>query len=417
MGEVGSNWAGNYTYHAARLYEPTTLDEVRTIVARARQIHALGTRHSFNGVSDASELVSLQQMPASIDIDEDARSVTVNAGLRYGDLARKLELAGLALPNMASLPHISLIGAIATATHGSGDANGNLATPVAALELVTSEGEVVRVARGDDDFCGMVVGVGALGVVTRVTLDLVPTFLIQQQVFERLAWDALFAHFDEITSSAYSVSLFTDYGDTVDEVWLKSRIQPGMDAPYRRELFGAPAATHNLHPVPRLASENCTEQLGAPGPWLDRLPHFRFDAVPASGEEIQSEYMVPREHAVAALEAIRALAGELRPHLWTTEVRTVAPDDFWLSTAYQRPTVCLHFSWYREPEVVDRLVPMVEHALAPFSPRPHWGKVFSYTAREMDERYDRIADFRRLQARLDPRGAFQTDFLQRHVLG
>lgn len=417
MGNVGTNWAGNCTYCATRLYEPASLDELRAIVAHAPKIHALGTRHCFNEVADAPELVSLQQMPPEIEIDQDARTVTVNAGIRYGDLMPRLELAGLALPNLASLPHISVIGAVATATHGSGDANGNLATPVAALDLVTSEGDIVHATRGDADFPGMVVGVGALGVVTRLTLDLVPSFLVQQQVFEHLAWDALFAHFDEITSAAYSVSLFTDYGDTVDEVWLKSRVEPGEDVPHPPSFFGAAAATHNLHPVPRLESANCTEQMGAPGPWLNRLTHFRLDAVPASGDEIQSEYMIAREHAVPALQAIRTLAEDLRPHLWTTEVRTVAPDDLWLSTAYKRPSVCIHFSWYKEPEDVARLVPMVEQALTPFSPRPHWGKVFSLGAGDMDSRYERIGDFRRLQARLDPRGAFRTDFLARHVLG
>lgn len=417
MGDVGTNWAGNYTYQATRLYEPTTMDELRAIVAHAPQIHGLGTRHCFNAVADAAALISLQQMPPAIEIDQDARTVTFNAGLRYGDLAPKLELAGLALPNLASLPHISVIGAVATATHGSGDACGNLATPVSALELVTSEGDVLQLRRGDDDFAGAVVGVGALGVVTRLTLDLVPSFLVQQQVFEHLEWDALFAHFDEITSSAYSVSLFTDYGETINEVWLKSRVEPGDDVPHPPSFFGAPAATHNLHPVPRLESANCTEQLGVPGPWLQRLTHFRLDAVPASGDEIQSEYMVAREQAVPALQALRALGDELRPHLWTTEVRTVAADDLWLSTAYKRPSVCIHFSWYKEPDDVARLVPMVEQALAPFSPRPHWGKVFSLGARDMDSRYERIGDFRRLQARLDPRGAFRTDFLAHHVLG
>jgi xylitol oxidase len=417
VGNVGTNWAGNYSYRATTLHEPETLDELRTIVAHAPKIHALGSRHCFNEIADSAELVSLDKIPPVIDIDESAQTVTVSGNVRYGDLALALERARLALPNMASLPHISVAGAIATATHGSGDNNGNLAMPVRALDLVTSEGDVVHVARGDDDFAGMVVGVGALGVVTRLTLDVQPTYQVCQRVYERLPWDALFAHFDEIMASDYSVSLFTDYGETVNEVWRKSKVDPDLPAPERSALFGALAATRNVHPVPRLAYENCTEQLGVPGAWLDRIPHFRRDKVPASGEEIQSEYLVAHEHAVPALQAILDLAPQIRPHLWTTEVRTVAADDLWLSTAYDRPSACLHFSWYREPEAVAQLVPMVEDALAPFAPRPHWGKVFAATAADLAPRYERMDDFRRLAARLDSRGAFRNAFLERHVFG
>lgn len=417
VGNVGSNWAGNYSYRATQLHEPETFDDLRAIVASAPRIHALGSRHCFNEIADATELVSLDRIAPVIDIDESAKTVAVSGNVRYGDLAVALENAGLALPNMASLPHITVAGAIATATHGSGDRNGNLATPVRALELVTSDGDVCHVAQGDDAFEGMVVGLGGLGVVTQLTLEVVPTYQVCQSVYQNLTWDALFGHFDDIMASAYSVSLFTDYGETVNEVWLKSRMEPGRPVVPPDEFFGAHAATRHLHPVPRLGAENCTAQLGVPGPWLDRIPHFRRDKVPASGEEIQSEYMLPREHAVAALQAILDLAPHLRPHLWTTEVRTVASDHLWLSTAYGRPTVCLHFSWFREPGAVARLVPLVEQALAPFSPRPHWGKVFAATAAELATRYERMADFRELQRRLDPRGAFRSEFLMRHVLG
>lgn len=411
------NWAGNYTYRSTRLHQPTSVDELRQVVASAPKIHALGSRHSFNDIADSAELVSLDLLDQRIEIDREASTVTVSAGIRYGRLAQALERERLALHNMASLPHISVAGAIATATHGSGDANGNLSTAVAALEVVTSDGDVLSVTREDDDFAGMVVALGALGVVTRLTLDVQPSYLVRQQVFERLEWDVLFDRFDEVTSSADSVSLFTDYGETVDQVWLKSRVDTESPKPLLDNFLGALAASRSLHPVATLSSENCTEQLGVPGAWADRLPHFRMDAVPASGDEIQAEYMIPRRFALTALEAVRALAPVIRPHLWVSEIRTVAADDLWLSTAYRTDIVGIHFSFKPDPATVERLLPVVEAALAPFEARPHWGKVFAATARELEARYERLPDFRRLAERMDRRGAFRNDFLDRHVLG
>ncbi|HEV2107278.1 MAG TPA: FAD-binding protein [Thermomicrobiales bacterium] len=411
------NWAGNYAYRSTRLHQPTSMDELRAVVAGAPKLHALGSRHSFNDIADSAELVSLELLDQGIEIDTGASTVTVGAGMRYGALARALEREHLALHNMASLPHISIAGAVATATHGSGDANGNLATAVAALELVTSDGDVLRVSREDEDFAGMVVGLGALGVVTRLTLDVQPSYWVRQQVFEHLGWDVLFDRFDEVTSSADSVSLFTDYGATVDQVWLKSRVDPERPKPLRDHFLGALAASRSLHPVAALSAESCTEQLGVPGAWADRLPHFRMDAVPASGEEIQAEYMLPRRFAVTALQAMRDLATVIQPHLFISEVRTVAADDLWLSTAYRTDAVCIHFSWKPDPAAVERVLPVVEAALAPFEARPHWGKVFVATASELETCYERLPDFRRLAEGMDRRRAFRNDFLDRHVLG
>ena len=280
-------------------------------------------------------MISLEALPADVVVEGD--SVTCSAGLTYGALAQSLD--GLALHNLASLPHISLAGAVATATHGSGDGNGNLATAVRALELLTSDGEVRRLARGDEDFAGAVVHLGALGVVTRITLDAEPAFEVRQRVFEHLSWDALFAHFDEITAAAYSVSVFTRWGEAVDTVWLKSRAEE------RLELFDARPATVDRHPIMELDPVNCSPQLGVAGPWWDRLPHFRMGFTPSAGDEIQSEYHVPREHAVDALRALRGLATRIVPRLQVTELRTVAADELWLSPQYERDTLGIHFTW------------------------------------------------------------------------
>jgi xylitol oxidase len=378
-------------------------------------VHALGTRHSFSDVGDAAELVALDALPAEVDVDRQARAVTCSAWLKYGELAEALAEHGGALHNLASLPHISIAGAIATATHGSGDANGNLATAVRAVELVTSDGEAHTVARGEPDFDGLVVGLGALGVVTRVTLDVEPAYEVRQRVFEGLSWDALHEHFDDITASGYSVSVFTRWGQTVDQVWIKSRV---TDAPEqeRGELLGAVAATVDRHPILGLDAVNCTPQLGVPGRWSDRLPHFRMGFTPSNGEEIQSEFHVARHQAEGAIRAVRALGETLRPVLQVSEIRTIAADELWMSPQYRQPSVALHFTWKREPEAVARVLVDLEAALAPFGARPHWGKAFRATATDIAPLYERLPDFARLAQRLDPRGAFRNDWLERHVL-
>jgi alditol oxidase len=398
------NWAGNYAYAADTVHRPATLEQLQEVVAAAPQVRVLGSRHSFTGIGDSHELVSLERLPADVAVE--GGTVSVGGGVTYGALAAALEPEGLALHNLASLPHISIAGAIATATHGSGDGNGNLATAVAGLELVTSDGELVRIARGDPDFEGAVVGLGALGALTRVTLDVEPAFEVRQWVYEGLAWDALLAHFDAIMASAYSVSVFTTWEQDAGRLWVKSR---GAEP---RERFGAVPAAREQHPVPGLDPVNCTAQHGVPGPWWDRLPHFRMGFTPSNGEEIQSEYLLPREHAAAAIEALRGRAPAIRPLLQVCELRTIAADRLWMSPQYERDCLGVHFTWRRDQSGVERALVEVEAALAPFDARPHWGKLFL-----APPCYERAADFARLAARFDPRGAFRNPWFERLVGG
>jgi xylitol oxidase len=393
------------------IHRPSSLEELQEIVAAARQVRAVGSHHSFNDIADAEEQVTLSALPADLVVDRDAATVSFGAGLTYGELAGALEREGVALHNLASLPHISVAGAVATASHGSGDGNRNLATAVAALELVTSSGELVTAARGDTDFDGMVVGLGALGVVARLTLDVEPAYEMRQRVFEALEWDALFEHFDAITGSGYSVSVLSYLGDAVDQVWVRSRVTEEPEV-VRGDLFGARPATVDRHPILGLDPVNCTPQLGRPGPWSARLPYFRMGFTPSAGEELQSEYLVAREHAGPAIEAVRALADRIRPVLHVCEIRTIAADRLWMSPQYERDSVGIHFTWALEPEAVMDVLADLEPALEPFDPRPHWGKLFLHAPR-----YERVADFARLADRLDPRGAFSNGWLQTRVLG
>jgi len=411
-----TNWAGSHRYRASALHRPSSIEELQGIVAAAPQIRVLGSRHAFNDITDAAELVSLDGLPPDVRVEPAAGTVTFGAAMRYGELAAALADAGLALHNLASLPHIAVGGAVATATHGSGDRKGNLATTVAALELVTSDGEVVTAARGDDGFAGMVVGLGALGAVTRITLDVEPAYEVRQRVFEGLARDALAEHFDAVFASGDSVSVFTRWGPEHDQMWVKSRVGPGPEE-VRAVLFGAVAATEERHPILGLDPVNCSAQRGVPGAWWDRLPHFRMGFTPSAGDELQSEYLVPREHAVAAIEALHGVAAEIRPVLLVSEIRTIAADELWLSTAHGRDAVGVHFTWRQEPESVLRAVEAVEAALAPFAARPHWGKLFAAGADVVRPLYPRAGDFAALAERLDPRGAFRNAWLERHLLG
>jgi len=415
-----SNWAGNYPYRAARQHWPETREQVQALVRRCRRLKALGTRHSFNDIADTPEdLCSLENFSQSIHLNRERRTVTVGAGMRYGPLCQSLYREGYALHNLASLPHISVAGACATATHGSGDRNGNLATAVAAIEMVTADGDVVTLAREhDEEFQGAVVGLGGLGIVTQVTLEILPTFEMQQVVYENLPLNQLEAHFDEITSSAYSVSLFTDWrSERFNQIWFKWQITNDAPSELAPELFGARLAPGPRHPIADLSPINCTEQLGIIGPWHERLPHFRLDYTPSSGEELQTEYFVPRPHALAALRSVYQLREHLAPLLQISEVRTIAADDLWLSPCYHQACVSLHFTWQKNWPAVQRVLPLLEEQLAPLQARPHWGKLFSLSPAHISALYPKLPDFRRLLQSYDPEGKFRNAFLDKYIFG
>jgi xylitol oxidase len=407
------NWSGNYEYRATVVHHPTTRDELRQLLVAASNVHAVGSRHSFTAIGDAGELIALDRMDDQIAIDRVARTVTVPAATTYAELAEALNRERLALANMASLPHISVGGAIATATHGSGERLGNLATSVTGLELVTSSGAVVSARHGEPDFDGLVVGLGALGVVTRVTLAVEPYYEASQLIYERMEWDALFEHFDEIEAAGNSVSVFHRFGERTEQVWVK-RHAPAEAGP--SELFGAQAATMQHNPVAGADPINSTPQLGEVGPWSERLPHFRSGFTPSSGEEIQSEAFVARGDGVAAIRTLRELADDIRPLLLVCELRAIAGDSLWLSPQYGRDTIALHFTWRRDQPAVEQVVAEIEAALRPLGVRSHWGKVTSLRASDLARLYERLDDFRRLRNELDPRGAFVNDWLRAHLL-
>ena len=410
MGRVLHNWAGNHAYAAERIHHPRSVDELRALVAGLHRVRPLGSRHSFTDLADTvGDLVSTSELPRDIEVDTERGVVRVAAGLRYGRLADELAAAGWALATMASLPHLSVAGAIATGTHGSGDRTGSLAAAVAALEVVGPDGGLRRLTREDEELAAYVVGLGALGVVTHVELDLEPAYELRQDVFLDLPWHTAASHLDALTSAAYSVSLFTDWvSGSIQQVWLKSR---GTEPP--DDLWGALPATGTRHMLEGADPEAVTRQGGVVGAWHRRLPHFKMDFTPSRGEELQTEYLVPRDRAIAAIERMRELAPAFAPLLQVAEVRTVAADALWLSGAYETDVVALHFTWVRDVPGVYAVLPALEESLLPLGARPHWGKCFAAGHEELRPLYPRFEEFRDLVLRVDPERKLGNAFLDR----
>ena len=417
-----TNWAGNIEYSTGNVHGATSVEDVQRFVRAHNKFKTLGTRHCFNRIADsATQLLTTPFASGDPVLDENARTISVGPGVRYGTIAPILESKGFALHNLASLPHISVAGACATATHGSGVNNGNLATAVAALEFVNAAGDVVTLSRkaNPDIFPGAVVNLGALGVITKIALNIQPTYQVAQTVYENLSFSSLKQHFDEILSAAYSVSLFTDWRkQNINEVWLKSLYDPAAPPAHRMpDFFGAIRARKNLHPIAELSAENCTEQMGVPGPWYDRLPHFKMGFTPSAGKELQSEYFVPHKNAVDAILAVEKLHEQVSPHLMITEIRAIATDDLWMSPAYKQDSVAIHFTWKPDWPAVSKLLPLIERQLAPFKPRPHWGKLFTMPPAQLQSRYEKLPDFIALAKNFDPQGKFRNDFLNENIFG
>jgi xylitol oxidase len=416
-----TNWAGNLTYSAANLVSPKTVAEAQAAVRAASQIRVVGSRHCFNDIADTRGThLSLEHLNQVIALDKTAQRVTIEGGIRYAELGAQLHAEGYALHNLASLPHITVAGACATATHGSGARLGNLATAVAAIEFIDGEGNLVRLSRENDPdvFPGTVVSLGALGPIMSLTLDVEPAFNVHQNVYRDLPYDAFEAHFDEIMASGYSVSAFPTWrGDAVEQVWVKSLSVGDTTTDKQGSFFGARSATTNLHPLVELDAANCTEQMGVPGPACDRLPHFRPGSVPAAGGDLQVEYFFPRELAVDVVRTLRGESERLAPLLLISEIRTIAADELWLSPCFGKPCVAFHFSFGPDFPGLMKLLPTLEKALAPFDPCPHWGKLFTLPASRVQAHYPKLDQFRSLLAKHDPAGKFRNDFVNRNIFG
>jgi xylitol oxidase len=411
------NWAGNLSYSTQNVLYPDTVDEIAELVKRHPKLRILGTRHTFNAIADSdTALISLAHLTPFARFDHERLQVTISANMTYGELCPLLHAAGYALPNMASLPHISVIGACMTATHGSGVSNPTLAASVASLTFVAANGELSTLEIQQDECFGAVISLGAIGVIVELTLNLIPAFEISQHVYLQLPGESLEAHFYEIMRSAYSVSLFTNWRHLgADQVWIKHDAGDRIPFAHGADFFGARAAGREMHPIGELSPDACTRQLGVPGPWHERLPHFRIDATPSAGNELQSEYFVPAPHALDAIRAIQAIGDQISPHLLVSEIRTIAADNYWMSPFYRQQTVAIHFTWKPAWPAVRLVLLQIETALEPFDARPHWGKLFVMHPSRLQSLYPNLPRFRELLAHYDPQGKFRNAFLQNYL--
>ena len=412
------NWAGNLEYSTSKIDYAKSVEEIQQLVKKYSKLKVLGTKHCFNTIADSKyNFISLRDMNKVVALDATNKTVTVEGGMKYGELCPWLNEKGFALHNLASLPHISIAGAITTATHGSGVKNGNLSTAVAALEIVTADGDVMHLSNKDGEkFYAAVVGLGTIGVITKVTLNIQPAFMMRQYVYTNMPLQQVKEHFDEIVSAGYSVSLFTDWQhESINEVWVKSRVDDTANSDVKKDFFGAKPATKNLHPIIELSAENCTEQMGVPGAWYERLPHFKMGFTPSSGKELQAEYFVPHQNAVDAILAIQRLGKQISPHLFISEIRTINEDNLWMSPCYKKPCVTIHFTWKQEWDAVSKLLPVIEKELAPYNARPHWGKLFTMSSAKLLSHYEKANAFKTMVAELDPHAKFRNEFLEKNI--
>lgn len=413
-----TNWAGNVKYSTSNVHFPATVEELQELVRKYDKVTVLGSRHSFNRIADSKDrLLSVEKLNKVISLDARSATVTVESGIKYGELAPFLDEHGFALHNLASLPHISIAGAVATATHGSGLKNGNLSTAVSEIEFINAAGEIGTLSKKKDvqQFNGAIVSLGALGAVTKLTLELQPASQMHQVVYRNLPMDVLKNDFLQIMSMGYSVSFFTDWKNrNISEVWIKSRVT-GVNEMPAPELSGAKLATQNLHPIETEPAENCTEQMGIHGKWYERLPHFKMGFKPSAGKELQSEYFVPVEHAYEAMMAMEKLSSKISPHLFISEIRTVQADDLWMSPCYKRTCVALHTTWKQKTDAVMALLPVIEQQLARFDARPHWAKLFTLPPKVLQARYEQLPAFKELARHYDPKGKFRNEFLSKNI--
>ncbi len=293
-----TNWAGNFTYSTGPLQSVSSVDEARALVQKYARMKVLGTRHCFNNIADSKDhLISLASLNKVISLDREKHTVTVDSGIRYGELAVFLNDNGYALHNLASLPHISVAGGCITATHGSGVNNANLSSAVRAFELITASGEKVSFSRDqhEERFTGAVVNLGGLGVITSVTLAVQPTYQVRQYVYENLAMQQLEHHFEEIMSAGYSVSLFTDWRNQNinGRAWISKagsgdhlrRERPS--AATRRRVFRRDGCNKKIfHPYPGSFRGELYAADGRPRPLARTSPAFSHGLYPEQRERI-----------------------------------------------------------------------------------------------------------------------------------
>lgn len=405
-----ANWGGNLAFEQAEVVKPKTISELAEMV-RVNKVRPVGTLHSFSPIAKGEGLLmSTANLAIKPELDSDRSVVRFGAAMRFGELALFLEQNGFALRNMGSLPHISVAGAAATGTHGSGDKNQILSSSLTSFSYLNHEGELIKVEKQDPLFEAFRLGLGAYGIWVEAELSIVPSFQIRQDIFLEIPWSYFLEDPSRLTSAGYSVSLFGKWGtSTISQTWVKSEVEdPRAGVP----IAAIAPEQNSKRELADGVGDNLTEQGGKPGPWLHRLPHFRLDASPSAGNEIQTEYFFTRDKIAHAIEAVHSVAGKINPVLIISEIRSIAQDDAWLSPMRRGDSIALHFTWKNEPELVDIAVQELEKVLAPMEPIPHWGKVHHFTQSDLERAHPMLSKAREQFENADPSGKFSSDYLR-----
>ncbi|MET8862667.1 D-arabinono-1,4-lactone oxidase [Nonomuraea sp. NPDC004580] len=421
------NWARNQTGTPAEIRVPACADDVvravRDATGSGRRVRMVGTGHSFTGVALTDGIMLRPDALTGIVSLADDR-VTVQAGTPLRVLNELLAERGLALANMGDITEQTVAGAVQTGTHGTGRDSGGLADQIAELEMVLADGTLTTLSPGDDLFDAARVGLGALGVLTTVTLRVEPAFLLRNRR-RKLALSDMLGALDELTSA----------NEHLDFFWL-----PHTDACLVKTNNRSPGPPRPPSPARRWLETVFLENtvfgaacaIGARLPAL--IPHINAVSACALGESssvdlsykqftarrdvrfLEMEYAVPRERLAQALREVRDLIERMDWKItFPVEVRVTPPSDAWLSTAYGRATAYVACHVYR-PTPNPAYFAGVEEIMTRLGGRPHWGKLHTRDAAYLAKAYPRFADFVALRDRLDPGRLFANAYLDT-VLG
>jgi FAD-linked oxidoreductase len=425
---VVRNWARNQRCEPIEVAHPASTDEVAALVAHAaglgRPVKTIGAAHSFtaSAMTDGV-LVSLDRMDDLISVDPYRGEVRVQAGIRLRDLSEHLAAVGLAMPNLGDINVQTVAGAINTATHGTGRAFGNLATTVVGLDLVDGLGRIVRATsdRNSDVLDVARVGVGAMGVVTEVTLRCVPAFnLHARETVEPL--DGLLSDFQEFTRSADHAEFFWFPGTEAAQVKRNRRTDEPAAPPSRPAYvrdkylfenvgFGLACRIGRRFPSTIPSIKRRIVDLADDRELIDRSD--RVFASPRRVRFVEMEYGIPLIAVPEALRRVDALVKSLHhPVMFPIEVRCSAADDIPLSTAYGRESGWIAVHQYRGMEY-EHYFRGVESIMDEYGGRPHWGKLHFQTAETLRDRYPAWATAMAMRARLDPGETFRNAYLDR----
>ena len=435
-GDIPQNWAKT-VYYNHTIHYPKTVEEIQHILQYHAKIRVLGSMHSFNNITKLPQefngvYISMSNMNQVIKCCRGER-VTIQPGITFGELGEYLHERNFGFHNMASLPHITVGGAISTGTHGAGVFNGNLASHVMQVKLISADGKLRTYRIGQDpEFQHIPVSFGLAGIIVEIELDIVPDYDIQQCIYENLPFNTIKkSDYKTAFSSAYSFSIFTQWKNRkFTSIWAKYRLRKGRNGNEESIMIDCPdmnkikPSSNKVHPLPGGDTSFVSGGIGKnyKEPGYVGLPHFLMEGVPSQGEELQSEYFVSSHMFDVVIEVLFHHFEEnpkLYDLLYVSEMRFVAGDKLTLSPQHVLgSSIGFHFTWKKEFDQVVDALKGIENVLKPYNALPHMGKLFTMTGRELEGKYGQrnLRAFQSFVAPLDPLKKFVNPFLQNLIL-